>query len=44
MTWLIVLVYVETKTELSGPFWLGVVYDENQIGQKRDQSYRCSLC
>ena len=27
------LVYVETKTKLSGPVWPGAICDENQIGQ-----------
>ena len=30
---LIGLVYVETKTELSGPIWLSVVYEKNHIEQ-----------
>lgn len=37
------LVYTETKIELSGPIWSSSVYDENQIGQWYDRSYRCDL-
>ena len=38
------LVYVEKDTEHSGPMWPSVVYDKNQIGQRRDRLYRCDLC
>ena len=30
------LVYVENKTKLLGPIWLGVVCDENQPRQQHD--------
>ena len=38
------MVYVETKTELLGPIWPSVVYDENQIEPQRNQLYKRSLC
>ena len=37
------VVYAKNKTEL---LWLikpGMIYDENRIGQQRDQSYRSSV-
>ena len=37
-------IYVEKEIELSRPIRPIVVYDENQIGQQHDQSYRCGLC
>ena len=37
------LFYAKTKTELWGPIWSDVIYDENQIGQQCDQSYRYVL-
>ena len=36
-------VYVENKTELLRPIESGPIYDENQIGQRRDRSHRFSL-
>ena len=35
--------YTENDIELSQLIGLGVVYDENQIGQRCDISYRCDL-
>ena len=37
------LVYVKTEIELLAPIWSTVLYHENYIGQRRDQSYRCIL-
>lgn len=36
-------VYVENDIKLSWPIRLGVVIDENQIRQQRDQLCRCGL-
>ena len=36
-------VYTENETKLSWPIKLGVDCDENQTGQRRDQSYRYGL-
>lgn len=35
--------YVENKTKKLWPIGQSMIYDENNIGQRRDQSYRCSL-
>ena len=43
VTNLISLVYAKIGTELLGPIWPGAVYDENKIGQQRNQSYKCDL-
>ena len=40
---LIGLVYAKNDIEHSWLIKSGVVYDENQIGQQRDQLYRCGL-
>ena len=37
MTGHVGLFYTKIKIELLGPICLGVVYDENQIGQRRDR-------
>ena len=37
------LVYTKIETKLWAPIWLDEVYDENQIGQWPDQSYRYNL-
>ena len=37
------LVYTEIETQLLGPIRLGVVCDENQIGQLYDRLDRCGL-
>ena len=37
------LVYTEIETQLLGPIRLGVVCDENQIGQLYDRLNRCGL-
>ena len=36
-------VYDKNNIELSWPIRSGADYDENQIGQLRDLSYRCGL-
>ena len=36
-------IHTENKTELSWPIGLGVICDENQIGQQRDRLYRYDL-
>ena len=36
-------VYVENKTKLMRPIESSPIYDESQIGQRRDQSHRFSL-
>ena len=37
-------VYSKTEKELLGPIWLSAVYDENQIGQQPNRSYKYDLC
>ena len=37
------LLYTENETELSCPIGQGTVYDQNQMGQRRDCSYRYDL-
>ena len=37
------LVYVKIEIELSKPIWPGAIFDENQIRQWCDRSYRCGL-
>lgn len=36
-------VYVKNKIELLRPIESGPIYDESQIGQRRDRSHRFSL-
>ena len=43
MTECIGLIYTKIENELSGIIWSGVVYDENQKGQRYDRSYKCTL-
>ena len=43
MTDLTSAVYTDNETELSWPIGLGAVCSENQIRQRRDQSYKCNL-
>ena len=37
------VVYTKNKTELLWPIKPGMIYDENRIGQQRDQSYRSGV-
>ena len=37
------VVYTKNETKLSRPIRPSADYDENQIGQQRDWSYRCGL-
>ena len=43
MTYCIGLVYSEIETQLSEPIPSCLVFDENQIGQWCDRSYKCGL-
>ena len=38
------VVYVENKIGLSWLIKQGIIYDENQIRQRRDLSYWCGVC
>ena len=40
----IVAVYVKNDTKLSWPIKSGEIYNENQIGQRHDRSYKYGLC
>ena len=37
------LLHSKIETELLGPIWSGTVCDENQIGQRLDNSYKYGL-
>ena len=37
------LLHSKIETELLGPIWSGIVCDENQIGQRLDNSYKYGL-
>lgn len=38
------MVYAKNEVELSLPIRQGMIYDEDNIGQLCDRSYRCELC